>query len=236
MRTPRIPMGLQKAPASFQIVMNIFFPILLINLWSYYMEDIIIFSKCEKYHLLHVEEEMKILEESDLYVSTKQCQFMKEEMEFLGLTVRNNGICVSSEKVEIFQQWWMPKSVTDLRGFIRLLQWSRRVLIACPLTSLLKTPWIKQMEHNPLLRLHQSKKGYHVCISFLSPNRWKELRCHVDVSQIAVGRTLTPKTKTGPNELWLVSPGSILNPNRTIRKSNGSSWDSCIYSSVPDVT
>ena len=78
-----------------------------------------------------------------MYVSPKKCEFMKEEIDFLGLVIGKQGIRVNKKKVEILRTWPKPISLTDLRSFLGLLQFFRRFIpnvakVAAPLTDLTK--------------------------------------------------------------------------------------------------
>ncbi len=59
--------------------------ILLTTSSSFYMDDLLIFSKDEQSHLRHIEFVFSRLKDRELFVSPKKCEFLKEEIEFLGL-------------------------------------------------------------------------------------------------------------------------------------------------------
>ena len=44
------------------------------------MDDVLIFSKDEEIHLRHLEIVLKRLQEHELYVSPKKCEFVREEI------------------------------------------------------------------------------------------------------------------------------------------------------------
>ena len=94
-------------------------------------------------HLEHLEIVISQLREHELYVSPKKCEFMKTEMEFLGFTVGEKGLRFNPEKVKVLKTWPKPDTLTDLRSFLRLLQFFRRFIsgfseIATPLTNITK--------------------------------------------------------------------------------------------------
>ena len=78
-----------------------------------------------------------------MYVSPKKCEFMKIEIDFLGLVVGKNGIRVNPLKIEVLKSCPRPQSLTDVRSFIGLLQFFQRFIkdfssLATPLTNLTK--------------------------------------------------------------------------------------------------
>lgn len=55
-------------------------------------------------------------------MSPKKCELFKKEIDFLGLIVGNKGIRVNPIKVEVLRTWPKPKSVTEVRSFLGLIQ------------------------------------------------------------------------------------------------------------------
>lgn len=57
-----------------------------------YIEDILIFITKEAEKLQHLQLVLQRLKEHQLYIGQLKCQFMKDNVEFLGLKVSKNGI------------------------------------------------------------------------------------------------------------------------------------------------
>ena len=119
-----MPMGLCNAPATFQSLMNRIFYDCIDVFLVVYMDDVLIFSKDEESYLKHLEIVLKRLQEHELYVSPKKCEFMREEIDFLGFLVGKKGLRVNPEKIEVLKTWPMPETLTDVRSFAGLLQFS----------------------------------------------------------------------------------------------------------------
>ena len=49
---------------------------------------------------------------------------MKKELSFLGMIVGDDGIKVDDKKVKILKEWPKPQSLTEVRSFMGLLQFS----------------------------------------------------------------------------------------------------------------
>ncbi len=123
-----MPIGLCNAPATFQsLIKRIFYDWLHVFM-IVCMDDLLIFSKDEKSYLKHLNIVLSRLQDHQLYISRKKCEFMKPEISFLGVTVGRERIEVDSEKVHALQNWAKPMTLTDIRIFIGLLQFFRRFI------------------------------------------------------------------------------------------------------------
>ena len=123
-----MPMGLCNAPATFQSLMNrIFYDCIDIFL-VIYMDDLLIFSKTKEDRMKHLETVLSRLQKEKLYVAPKKCSFLEEETEFLGLIVGRSGLKVNPEKASVIKAWPRPRTITELRSFIGLLQFFRRFI------------------------------------------------------------------------------------------------------------
>jgi hypothetical protein len=105
------------------------------------MDDVILYSDT-------VEEHSKILGEvferflwANLQLQLPKCVFAKDKVTYLGFEVSSQGIEASPDKVQAVQKFQMPRSVKDVRSFLGLASFYRRLVprfanIAKPLTQL----------------------------------------------------------------------------------------------------
>ena len=76
-----------------------------------------------------------------LYVKLSKCEFWLKEVQFLGHVINQEGIKVDPTKIEAISNWEPSKTPTDVRSFLSLTGYYRRLIedffrIATPLTSL----------------------------------------------------------------------------------------------------
>jgi hypothetical protein len=87
------------APATFQSVMNDMLRPYVGKFVVVYLDDILICSKIAKEHLSHLRQVLQTSREIQFNANPKKCDFMKEEISFLGHRVSANGLKVDPEKV-----------------------------------------------------------------------------------------------------------------------------------------
>jgi hypothetical protein len=101
----------------------------------------LIFSKTAEEHLSHFRQVLQTLRKNQFYANPKKCDFMKEEISFLGHRISANGLKVDPEKVRAVADWKVPKVVHGVRSFLGLANYFRRFLqdyskMVVPLTNL----------------------------------------------------------------------------------------------------
>ena len=168
-----------------------------------YMDDLLVFSKDEESHLKHLETVLSRLEEHELYVSPKKCEFLQSEIDFLGFLVGKDGLRVNPKKIEVLKTWPVPKSLLEIRSFLGLLQFFRRFIpkfseVAAPMTNLTKKDMgIEKWDEKCDEAFEKLKMFITNAPILVSPDWKKPFRCHIDASQIAVGGTLTQLDDNG---------------------------------------
>ncbi|GJX15082.1 putative reverse transcriptase domain-containing protein [Tanacetum coccineum] len=104
-------------------------------------DDILIYSKSEEDHEVHLKTILDLLKKEKLYVKFSKCEFWLKEVQFLRHVVNRDGIHVDPSKVESVKNWKTPESSTEIRSFLGLAGYYRRFIenfskIAKPLTLL----------------------------------------------------------------------------------------------------
>ena len=156
--------GLTNSPATFQMMMNHIFRIQVAQGWlSVYMDDITIHTKPnkgetdeqhQKHHKTLMHQVLDILKKNDLYLKPEKCEFLKKEIDYLGVIIGNNKIKMDPSKLKGVADWMLPKNPTDIRKFLGFTGYYRYFVpnyskIARPLLDLTKkaTPWSWDAKH-----------------------------------------------------------------------------------------
>ncbi|GJY19770.1 putative reverse transcriptase domain-containing protein [Tanacetum coccineum] len=136
-----MPFGLTNAPAIFMDLMNRVCKPYLDKFVIVFIDDILIYSKSEEEHEVHLKTILDLLKKEKLYAKFSKCEFWLQEVQFLGHVVNRDGIHVDLSKVESVKNWKTPESPTEIRSFLGLAGYYRRFIknfskIAKPLTLL----------------------------------------------------------------------------------------------------
>ncbi|GJP86133.1 hypothetical protein CLOP_g16197 [Closterium sp. NIES-67] len=93
-----MPFGLTNAPSTFQLTMNGVFRDLLDKCVIIYLDDILIYSKTREQHLKDLEAVFQRLQQHRLITKGSKCEFLKQELEFLGHVISTEGIRIDPKK------------------------------------------------------------------------------------------------------------------------------------------
>lgn len=145
-----LPFGLCNAPATFQAAMNsVLGPLIAQNKALVYLDDVLVLGRCKASHLQNLREVLECLRKHHFYAKLSKCEFMREELCYLGHIVGKHGIRVDPAKVAVIQQWPRPHNVQALRSFLGLANYFRRFMRnyaahTSPLTGLTGGPavWV----------------------------------------------------------------------------------------------
>ena len=145
-------MGLSNSPTVFQCTMSSFFQKAYTNpdgtvvtaLGSFiqvYMDDLLIYSQTPESHLQHLEFVFSTLEQANIYLNPRKCEFNKPEVRFLGHLVSRHGVRPDPSKVAVMKDWPAPTGRNDLYRFLGFANYFRQFIrnyatIATPLYPL----------------------------------------------------------------------------------------------------
>lgn len=138
-----MPFGLSNAPCTFQGLMNHIFRDIARKYLLVFFDDILIYSSSWQDHLHHLNSVFSILRQQQLFLKLSKCTLGASSIEYLGHFISSAGVRTDPKKIEVIQQWPVPKSPKQLRSFLGLSNYYRRFIkgysaIAKPLTDLLK--------------------------------------------------------------------------------------------------
>lgn len=138
-----MPFGLTNAPTTFQSVMNTIFAALLRRRVLVFMDDILIYSKTFEEHTALRTQVFEIIRQHQFFVKLSKCSFAQRQNEYLGHRISADGVTTEPSKIQVVQQWPVPKNLKELRGFLGLTGYYRKFIrhygiLSRPLTELLK--------------------------------------------------------------------------------------------------
>ncbi|GJP54452.1 hypothetical protein CLOM_g13540 [Closterium sp. NIES-68] len=138
-----MPFGLTNAPSTFQITMNGVFRDLLDKCVIIYLDDILIYSKTREQHLKDLDAVFQRLQQHRLITKGSKCEFLKQELEFLGHVISTEGIRIDPKKLGAIQEWKPPTNLQQLQSFLGFVNYVRRFIpnmvgLIGPLTDLLQ--------------------------------------------------------------------------------------------------
>ena len=84
-----------------------------------YLDDVLIFSKTLAQHKAQVEGVLQALRNARLRLSKPKCVFGTLEMSYVGSRVHRYGIHTEEKKVKAVRDWAIPRTPTELQGFLR---------------------------------------------------------------------------------------------------------------------
>ena len=150
-----------------------------------------VYSRDEQEHEQHLKIVLQTLREKKLYAKLSKCDFWLKEVSFLGHNVSAEGIRVDPAKIEVVN-WKPPRSVTEVRSFLGLAGYYRRLvkgfsIIASPLTQLLrkgvKFEWTNKCQDS----FEQLKEMLVEAPVLTQPTTGKEYTLYSDASSIGLG-------------------------------------------------
>ena len=115
-----MPFGLTNALATFYNLMNDVLFDYLDAFVVVYLDDIVVYNKTLIEHDKHLRLVFQRLRENRLYVKLEKCEFVQEDITFLGHKINAGLIRMDKSKVQAIVEWPVPSKVTESRSFLGL--------------------------------------------------------------------------------------------------------------------
>jgi len=142
-RYKRMPFGVTNGPAVMQRLVDLVLTGLTLETCLVYLDDCLVFGR--SFSELHerLGQVLQRFRESKLKLKGSKCLFYRRIVSFLGHRVSEQGLSPLTDKVAAVRDWPVPQCISDVRSFVSLCSYYRRMIgnfatIAAPLHALTK--------------------------------------------------------------------------------------------------
>jgi hypothetical protein len=229
---PFMSFGLRNAAQTFQRFMDD-------TLWGLdfcfaYLDDIVVFSQSLEEHEEHLRTLFNRLQRYGIVINPAKCVFRAPGVTFLGYMVSAKGSQPLDERVTDLQNCYPPKIASQLRRYLRMMNFYRRFLphattTQAPLHDFLSGPRVKGS--HPITWTPEILKAFEECKASLSratllahPDPSAPLALVTDASTSAMGAVLQQDV----NEAWQPLAISKIStpPSRSTARTTANYWTS----------
>jgi hypothetical protein len=197
-----MPFGLTNAPAVFQHMANDIFRDFLDIFTIVYLDDILIYSKTQEEHDVHVCQVLQRLREYGLYAKLEKCKFDENQVEFLGYVVSHEGISMDPFKIQTVLDWQTPCSLRDVQCFLGFANFYRKFIknyskIVMPLTELTQKNKPFTWNANATKAFDALKQAFTSAPILMHADLSKPFIIEADASDFALGSILSQTADDG---------------------------------------
>jgi Reverse transcriptase (RNA-dependent DNA polymerase) len=132
------------SPATFQAMMDNIFMIMIDNqLVIVYMDDILIFADTKEELERITKLVLEKLQEHDLFLKAKKCEFCQTRIEYLGMIIEEGKISMDAVKLGRIRDWPVPTTLKQTQSFLGFGNFYQKFIshyseLARPLNNLMK--------------------------------------------------------------------------------------------------
>ncbi|GBG64014.1 hypothetical protein CBR_g40259 [Chara braunii] len=93
-----------------------------------YFDDILVYTRPLEDHFEHLRRLLETLRRAKHKANRDKCEFVRQELEYLGHFVTPEGISPLLDKIQAIQEWREPRNVTDVHSFLGLTGYYHRFI------------------------------------------------------------------------------------------------------------
>ena len=194
-----LPMGLCNSPDIFQEKMSDLMDGL--RFVRTYIDDLLCLTDSTyDDHLEKLELVLQRIKRAGLKVNASKSFFARSELEYLGYWITRNGIKPVYDKVKAIMKIAEPKTRTELRSFIGVVNyyrdmWVRRSHVLAPLATLTSktTKWKWEDQHKKAFAMAKKVIAKETLLAY--PNFNKPFQIHTDASHYQLGAVISQDGK-----------------------------------------
>jgi hypothetical protein len=140
----RLRFGLSNSPATFERLIELVLAKLIGKECWVFVDDTIVFARTAREHVERLAHVLDRFEKANLKLQPKKCTFAASKVEYLGHVLSRDGVKPNPDKVKAVQNYPRPRNVKEVRAFLGLTSFYRRMIPkyadkAKPLTELTRT-------------------------------------------------------------------------------------------------
>ena len=195
-----MPMGLSTAPSTFQRWMDGAMRGLE-DIVLMYLDDVLVFSASRQQYEVDVRRVLERFRSRGMKVKREKCEFMKEEMGFLGHTIRGGRICVDQSKLPRLAEWEGPlEGVKQVRQLMGFLSYYRAFIphfatVTAPLTDLTKGGRTWQWTEQATRVMDAAKRALYDACQRYAWSQDRLDRVTTDASGVGLGATFEQRVE-----------------------------------------
>jgi len=192
----RLAMGINQSPYYMMQTLSQIFRYQIGTFLCVYLDDLILASDSERTHLKHLRIVFEKLRKFNLKLHPKKCQFMLEELRYLGFIFNTEGYKVDSRKTEIIRNFPRPQNTKDVRSFLGLANYCRKMIDryadkAYALTKLLRHDVVFHWGPEQEKSFQQLKDSLTTSPVMALPDFSKEMILTTDASDVSISYNLS---------------------------------------------
>ena len=111
-----------------QQVLSVLNPMEGPDFMAVYLDAVLVFSETMEDHLTHLSRVVERITEAGLKLKPVKCQFIRQEVDYLGHIITANGLLPSPKHVKAVLHFAMPTSVRETQQFLGLVSYYRRFI------------------------------------------------------------------------------------------------------------